>query len=190
MSSSTEISRIPRSWPKPTRHRPGNSFMSSVAELKSKLLDGLTRLELEKVAEAAVECRFPEASVVINQGDPAERLFLVTTGCARHFFITPDGRKILLLWLLPGSICGGSSFLSQPSPYLVGTETVKDTCFLMWQRSTIRKLATSYPPLMENALSIASDYLSWYVAAHVAVTCHNARRRLADVLVSLAQGIG
>lgn len=190
MPSSGEISRIPISRPTPIHQRPGNSFLSSVVGLRSRLLDGLTKVELEKVVEPAVESRFPEGSVVINQGDPADRLFLVTTGCARHFFITPDGRKILLLWLPPGSICGGSSFLSQLSPYLVGTETVKDTSFLTWQRSTIRKLATTYPQLMENALSIASDYLTWYVAAHVAVTCHNARRRLADVLVSLAQGIG
>lgn len=190
MSSRSEISRIVRSWPAPIHQRAGNSLLSSVADLRSRLLDGLTKVELEKVVEAAVECRFPKASVVINQGDPADRLFLVTTGCARYFFITPDGRKILLLWLPPGSICGGSTFLSKTSHYLVGTETVKDSCFLMWQRSTIRKLATSTPLLMENALSIASDYLTWYVAAHVAVTCHNARRRLADVLVSLAQGVG
>lgn len=137
-----------------------------------------------------MQCRFPSASVVVSQGDSAQRLFLVTTGCARHFFITPGGRKLLLLWLPPGSIFGGSSLLSRPSQYLVGTETVKDTSLLVWQRGTIRNLAASIPQLMENALCIASDYLTWYVAAHVSLTCHNARRRLADVLVSLGHGIG
>jgi len=44
--------------------------------------------------------------------------------------------------------------------------------------------------LLENALSIASDYFTYYVATHVALTCHTARQRLAQVLVNLADGIG
>jgi CRP-like cAMP-binding protein len=188
-SSSREIPRSTgaRHVPRP---KLDDSRLSSVAGLKSRLFEDLGDAELAKVVASAAECRFPAASVVVNQGDAAERLFLVIAGCARYFFITPDGRKILLLWLPPGSICGGSSLLSRPGLYLVGTETVKDSCLLVWQRNTIRRLTTIYPQLLENALSIASDYLTWYVAAHVSVSCDNARRRLADVLVSLAHGIG
>lgn len=190
MSVTTEFPRTPKSWPVSALRSPDAAFLSSVADLKSRLLDGLSAAELARVVGVAVPGRFPAESVVVNQGDSAQQLFLVKTGCARHFFITPGGRKLLLLWLPPGSIFGGTSLLSCPSHYLVGTETVKDSSVLVWQRSAIRDLAASYPRLMENAMSIASDYLTWYVAAHVALTCHNARRRLADVLVSLAHSIG
>jgi CRP-like cAMP-binding protein len=37
---------------------------------------------------------------------------------------------------------------------------------------------------------MASDYLVWYVADHVALTCHTARQRLAQVLIRLAGVIG
>ena len=47
-----------------------------------------------------------------------------------------------------------------------------------------------YPRLQENALSIASDYLAWFHASHMALVSHTARQRLARVLTSLAQGIG
>jgi CRP-like cAMP-binding protein len=44
--------------------------------------------------------------------------------------------------------------------------------------------------LLDNGLLIAGDYFAWYLAANVALTCHPARQRLAEVLVSLARGVG
>jgi CRP-like cAMP-binding protein len=43
---------------------------------------------------------------------------------------------------------------------------------------------------LDNALLIASDYFAWHLASHVALTCHTARQRLAQALVSLARAIG
>jgi CRP-like cAMP-binding protein len=37
---------------------------------------------------------------------------------------------------------------------------------------------------------MTSDYLGWYVADHLALTCHTARQRLAQVLIRLAEVIG
>jgi len=39
-------------------------------------------------------------------------------------------------------------------------------------------------------LSIAANYLNVSIAAQVALSCHTARQRLAEVLVNLASGIG
>jgi CRP-like cAMP-binding protein len=117
-------------------------------------------------------------------------LFLLIKGGARYFFITPEGRKVYLLWLVPGEIFGGASLLAKPSAFLVSTETVRDSCVLVWERKTIRGLATRYPKLFENGVAIATDYLIWYLASHLSLLCHTARQRLAHVLVSLANGMG
>jgi len=61
---------------------------------------------------------------------------------------------------------------------------------LIWDRPTLRNLAAHYPRLLENALLIASDYLAWYLADHVALIGQTARQRLARVLVCLAETIG
>jgi CRP-like cAMP-binding protein len=60
----------------------------------------------------------------------------------------------------------------------------------VWDRATIRGLVAQYPVLLQNALATASDYLAWYLAAHVALTCHSAEQRLAGVLGSLTEVIG
>jgi len=159
-------------------------------ELKSRFLEGIGPSDLKVILAAARPRQFGANSIIVSQGNPADYLYLLTKGRARYFFTTEDGGKLLLLWLSPGEIFGGSALLAIPSLYLASTEAIKDSHVLAWDRSTIRGLAARYPRLLENALLTASDYLAWYVAAHVALTSHSARKRLSGVVICLAELIG
>jgi CRP-like cAMP-binding protein len=160
------------------------------SELKSRFLEGIGLPDLKVILAAAKPRQFRANSIIVNQGNPADYLYLLTKGRARYFFTTEDGRKLLLLWLSPGEIFGASALLAIPSSYLASTEAIKDSHVLAWDRSTIRGLAVKYPRLLENALVTASDYLAWYVSAHVALTSHSARKRLGGVVICLAELIG
>lgn len=164
---------------------------SSAAEhLSSRLLQGLTKIELDSILGAATFRQYPANSVVAHQGDPADYLYLLKTGCARLFYLTQQGQKVLLRWLLPGEILGLAALLPNPSRYLVSTEIVKKSSAFVWPRSTIRRLAAQYPKLLDNALPFAADHLTWFLSAHLALVSRTARERLAQVLLSLAQGVG
>jgi len=158
--------------------------------LKSRFLLGLEKPDLESILTPASHRRLPANSVVQNQGEPANRLFLLISGRARYFYITEEGRKILFLWLRPGDIFGAGALLAQPHSFLVSAETVKDSRVLVWDHATIRSLSERYPRLRDNALSIASDYFTYYVATHTALVSSSARERLAKILVNFANGIG
>jgi CRP-like cAMP-binding protein len=161
-----------------------------VNHLKPRFLEGLTSPDVNLVLSAATQRRILANSVIVNQGTTATHLFLLTSGRARYFYISPEGQKNLLLWLPPGEIFGGAAFLSTPQDYLVSTEAVRDSCVLVWDRATIRSLAERYPRLVENALLIMFDYLVAYRAIHISLTTHTAEQRLARVLANLANGIG
>jgi CRP-like cAMP-binding protein len=169
---------------------PATGIATLPAGLKSRLFEGIAQRDLEIIRGAATERRLLANSVITNQGNPAEHLFLLTSGRGRYFFMTEEGQKTLLLWLIQGEVVGGAAFLPQPSKYLLSAETVKDSSVLVWGRAALRSLASRYPRLLENALLMASDYLGWYFADHVALTCHTARQRLAQVLIRLATVIG
>jgi hypothetical protein len=96
----------------------------------------------------------------------------------------------LLRWLVPGEISGVATLLSKPSRYLMGTEVVKDSRFLVWDPITVGRLITRYPRLLQNALSIAEVYLNWYLTAHIALTCDTARKRCASVLTNIGRAVG
>ncbi|HEY4933702.1 MAG TPA: Crp/Fnr family transcriptional regulator [Terriglobales bacterium] len=161
-----------------------------ILNVKPRFFEGLGPTEVKTIVSAAKHRRYLQNSVIVNQGHPADYFFLLTSGRARYFYATPDGRKVILLWLPAGEIFGGAALLSRPSDYLVSTEAVMNCSVLVWDRATIRALVTRYPRLADNTLLIMFDYLAAYRAVHVSMTCHSARERLAQVLGHLATGIG
>ena len=163
---------------------------AAVEELGPRFFAGLTAPELKAVLECARLREYPANSIVSHEGHPADQLFLLISGRARFFTLTPEGEKILLFWVTPGEVLGGAAILAQRFDYLLSTETVKKSRFLVWNRTSIAPLCQRYPRLMSNALLIAHDYLVLYRALHLSVACHTARQRLATVLVNLATGIG
>jgi len=166
------------------------SLPTSHKHLTSAFFEGLSDAEREAVLRAGTSRRFVSKTVVEEQGLPNGYLFLLIAGRARHFVITETGHKILLNWLVPGDIFGVYAALATHLPSVVGTETVKDSGALAWDRATIRGLFMRYPKLLDNALLITASHCAWVLAAHEALICQTAQQRLAKVLVGLAKTIG
>ena len=161
-----------------------------VRKLQPPFLADLGPLEITTVLAASRQRRFLANSVITNQGHPASHIFMLLRGGARSFFLTQGGQKLHMHSYPPGEMFAGMALLSRPSDYLLSTEAVRDSHTLVWDHLRIRSLAEKYPKLFDNALTIASDYLNVSIAAQVALSCHTARQRLAEVLVNLASGIG
>jgi CRP-like cAMP-binding protein len=163
---------------------------STIDPLNSRFFEGLAKPEGESILATATPQRFDANCVVTNQGQPADHLFLLTTGRARFFFITEDGKKLILLWLPAGEIFGARTLLPVSSSYLASTEAVKESWALMWDRNTIRGLGARYPRLKDNALLVASEYVAEQLESYLSLTRHNARQRLVHVLTTVAPKIG
>jgi CRP-like cAMP-binding protein len=183
----SELDGMKTNYPSASLEHPSPFF---VRQSWSKFLRGLTGPQQQAILEAASLCRYPIDSVVLNQGEVADRFLLLRTGSARVFFITPEGRKVMLRWLSPGEILGGTALLAEPCSYVMSTEITKNSSAFVWPRDTIRMLATQHPVLLENTLPFAWDYMTWFTAAHTALIASSARERLAQVIASLAHGIG
>ena len=161
-----------------------------VRKLRPPFLDDLVPLEIGTILAAARQRRFLANSVITNQGHPASHIFMILSGGARSFCLTQGGQKLHMHSYPPGEMFGGMALVPRPSEYVLSTEAVRDSYTLVWDRVRIRSLAGRYPKLLDNALSIAANYLNVSIAAQVALSCHTARQRLAEVLVNLASGIG
>jgi CRP/FNR family transcriptional regulator, nitrogen oxide reductase regulator len=161
-----------------------------LTELKPKFLEGLSSAEVRSIVAVAGRKRFVSNSVITNEGDPADRLYMMLDGGARYFTVSPEGKKIVVQWIRAGELVGGVSFLSEPLEYAMSAEAVKNSSALVWDRATIRALAAATPRLMENALLLAYDYLVHFRILHVAMSSQSAAQRLAWVLGYLAKAMG
>jgi CRP-like cAMP-binding protein len=155
-----------------------------------ELLRSLKPSERDLILHAARLRRFRAKSVMTYQGEPANHLVLLWKGRARYFYEAPNDKKLIMKWITSGEVFGGAALVSEPSTYLVSTEAVRDSIVLEWTGPVIRGLARRFPQLLENALLIALDYFSWYVATHVALTCQTAEERLASVVFEWARSVG
>lgn len=175
-----------------SRNAPMNTpaISPTLGKAYALLLDSMTSDEVRTVLSASTEREYPANKVVTTQGMPATTMFLLMSGSARYFFITPDGAKILLKWLVPGEFFGGAALLGSPSHYVVSCETLKASRIRQWDQATIDSLTERYPVLFRNALRCALEYLGMYTASRVALTCHDARERVAQTLNTLASTIG
>lgn len=162
-----------------------------VNELAPVFLEGLAPGEVAEVLAAATLRRLRAKSVVAREGHSADEVFLLLDGQARHFTMTREGEKIVVMWILPGEVSGGRAMLSKgPMPYLLSTEAVEDSNALVWGRSAIQALAKRYPRLLEDGLLIASDYLALYRDLHIRASYQKADKRVLWVLEKLSREIG
>ena len=161
-----------------------------IRRLRPPFLHDLAPSAVNLILGAARQRRFLANSVITNQGHPASQVFMVLSGRARSFFLTQGGQKLHVHSYPPGEMFGGMTLVVRPGDYIVSTEAVKDCETLVWERPAIRSLVERYPKLLDNALTIASDYLNAAIATQVALSCHTARQRLAEVLINLSSGVG
>lgn len=189
--------RLPKGWRPLTdtteTHkgwRTATNRLLSAGHLVSPFLARLAEPELDAVLSAATHRVFPAKTVVTEEGDLAEHFFVLVSGRARYFFLTQDGKKVILHCLVPGEILGGLALLSEPMCYMASSETITQTSTLVWERATIRSLIVQYPKLLDNALSVLAKFLVLYRIAHAALICETARQRLATVLTDLARCTG
>jgi CRP-like cAMP-binding protein len=163
---------------------------AQVKKLAPKILDGLTPAESEAVLQSARLRRLRANSVITREGERADAMFLLLEGRARHFTETREGEKLVVDWIMPGNVMGIGALLKKRTPYLVSSETVGDSSFLMWEHGEILPIARRMPHLLENALAICGDYLARYRDLHIAVSYDTADKRVACALDKLAREIG
>ena len=89
-----------------------------------QFLEGLEGADVRAVVAAATTRRFSPHAIICEQGRAANQFFLLSHGRARFFSLTPDGRKTILHWLVPGDILGVATLLLKPSRYRLSAETV------------------------------------------------------------------
>jgi CRP/FNR family transcriptional regulator, nitrogen oxide reductase regulator len=160
------------------------------SHLTSPFLAGLSQAELDAILSAASRRVFSAKTVITEEGDLANRAFLLISGRARYFFLTEDGKKVILHWIVPGEVIGAMTLLLEPMSYIVSSETVRQSSMLVWERDAIRNLLGRYPRLLDNSLSFAAYYMMLARIGYAALICDDARERLANVLVELAKCLG
>jgi CRP-like cAMP-binding protein len=154
------------------------------------LFSGLQQNEIKAIEAAAIRRPFEASQIIVRADEPGERLFLLRSGFVDYYVTTEAGEDVLLRRLAAGDVFGMSCFLSKPIGYLGTAKAVQHVDAWEWKHLVVRRLASIYPQLVENALRIALRYLALYAKRHIGLVSNTAQERLACALSSLGSRTG
>lgn len=94
---------------------------------KTPLFSSLDASELALLSSQAVTRTFPKNSVIINEGDASDALYIMNSGRVKVFLSDEDGKEMVLNTLGPGEYFGEVAMLDN-APRSASIITLEKTC--------------------------------------------------------------
>jgi CRP/FNR family transcriptional regulator len=135
--------------------------------------------DLARLATSAVVTEVPAGQCFIDEGDPANVLFVVTAGTAKLFKLLPDGRRQIIGFVGPGQFLG----LAESEAYAFSAEAIEPVYYCRFQRAKLRTLLDDFPLMEKRLLEVASDELVAAQEQLLLLGRKTARERLASYLL-------
>jgi len=154
------------------------------------LFAGIHQKQVAAIMAAAYSKKLDANQQVYQEGNKADRLFLLSAGRVKFYRISKKGDEVLLSWLSPGDAFGLGAILQPPYPYIGTTEAVQDCEVYAWQEPGLGQLVRDCPQLVENTLRIVLRYLKTHADQVVEVLTRTAEQRVARTLLKLGDETG
>jgi CRP/FNR family transcriptional regulator, cyclic AMP receptor protein len=115
------------------------------------LFSGLSRSELESLADLTRERTHPRGSVILFENDPGDCLFVVRAGRVKVELIGEDGREVILGVLGVGQHFGELSIIDE-RPRSAHVIAMEDANLIVLRREDFRKKVESSPSIAWSLL--------------------------------------
>jgi CRP-like cAMP-binding protein len=176
--------------PSSVNNRTNQASWSAELPASIALFAGINEEQVAAIMAAADSKKLDANQWLYQEGDKADRLFLLGAGRVKFFRISKKGDEVLLSWISPGDAFGLGAVLQPPYPYIGTTEAVQDCEVYAWREPTLGQLVREYPQLVENTLRIVLHHLRVYADQVVEVITQTAEQRVARTLLHLGDETG
>lgn len=136
--------------------------------------------DLDRLGQAAVTVTVQPGYSFIQEGDPAEHFFNVTSGTAKLFKLLPDGRRQVTGFAGVGTFLG----LAVSTSYAFSAEALDVVRVCRFSRTKLRGLLDDFPALEKRLLEVASNELVVAQEQMLLLGRKTARERLASFLIA------
>jgi len=150
------------------------------------LFASLTEAQLERVARLAVRIRLKDGESLFEQGDPAERFYLVTGGQIKLFRLSPAGNEKVIEVVMPRSTFAEALMFLERPRYPVGAQALGPAVVISVDA---RDFASMLKGSVETCFLLLGDMsrrLRGLLREIDEISLHSATCRIAAYLVNLA----
>jgi CRP/FNR family transcriptional regulator, cyclic AMP receptor protein len=153
---------------------------------ENDLFRGLSKADLQQMAERAPMKRVPSGTIVHSPEQPAEVLFILKEGRVRVFRLSPEGRMLTIAVLEAGSIFGEMAALGQRM-HDSFAEAMEPCLLCLMSREDVHTLLLADPRIAARLVEILGARLIEAQETLTGMVFRRTHERLALLLLRRAQ---
>lgn len=153
------------------------------------LFKGLEEEDLHSIYQKATWRRVDRGCFFFYQGDPADRIWVLTQGRVKLLQLSPEGQQVIVRVIRPWTLFGGIAMLKERI-YPVSAQAAEDSSALVWSREIMMEMVNVYPQLALNAMEMMANHVMEFQERFRELTSERVERRLARALLRLASQLG
>lgn len=149
----------------------------------------LERSQIRAILDRATSRRVDAGVALFEEGDTADRFYLLLDGTVRVVKITPDGEQVTSLHIPPGQLFGIAQALGRdtyPATAIAASEVVA----LSWPGSIWQQFVTEYPGFASETYKIVGARVNEMNTRIVEMSTQHVEQRIARALLRLVNQSG
>lgn len=144
--------------------------------------DALNDTEISRLNASITNVSYAPGQIILQDGDAADWVYIVTTGHLRLYKLLIDGRRQITGFLVPGDFAG----IYANAVYNYSAEAINPVLLCRIPRRAMTALCEDFPGLEHRMLSMVSHDLAEAQAHMMLLGRKNARERLSSFLLAFA----
>ena len=165
--------------------------MEGVQDILSRagIFQGVDPVAVQNLIEQMETVRFPRGTTIFDEGEPGDRLYIITSGkikLARH---APDGRENLLTVMGPSDMFGELSIVD-PGPRTSSAVCVTEVTAATMNSEMLKQWVGDHPAIAQQLLRVLARRLRRTNANLADLIFTDVPGRVAKTLLQLANRFG
>jgi len=116
------------------------------------LFSGLTADELDAIANISTKRSYPKNTIIINEGDETDSLYLIISGKVKVMLSDEDGKEIIITLLEPGEYFGELALIDE-EPRSARVVTMEQSQLGLINKSDFNQVMDDNPGLVRNLMT-------------------------------------
>lgn len=145
----------------------------------------LSPAELQAISAHAVTRSFPKRALIVNEGDPADALYIILSGRVKVFAANAEGREIVLRTQGPGEYFG--EMMLDEGPRSASVITLEPSTFLIVPKPDLRQFLVRNPEFAVRLVEKLIHRVRALTASVKSLALMDVYGRVAGLLLDLAE---
>ena len=153
------------------------------------LFSGLSEADHALLMQVAVRRSYPRHTLLLQEGDPGERFYLLRKGRAKVYLGNADGREVILAFLGPGDFLGEMALVDD-EPCSANVMVLEESEFVSIGKSEFQKVLASSPSMAANLVKALSRRVREANQQIESLALNDVKARVEQALRGLAEKEG